>query len=223
MQMRCGTEEAEKRIGRWRLNKTIRGRLRPDSRWLRCAMAAACATIALGCASGGGGAAASSANAEPVARLEGNHATNVDLTMAKPTPEKKTLNLELDFALRHKDEFDHLMDHINDRSSPMYHHWLTQEQMHARFGESRAEFDAVRQWLVAQGFTITDQSYGTNADFIKFTGSIGEIEKAFQVHIVSPEYDTYASKEDPVVPARFNGVVSHIIGLDNVGALPSPY
>jgi hypothetical protein len=203
------------------------GQLAADGNFLRlgaahmvCAIiAVACAgLVAFGCASGSG-APAANASGEPVARLPQNHVTGVDLTMAKPASEKKSLNLEADFALRHQAEFDRLMDQINDRSSPMYHHWLTPAEMHARFGESRSQFDAFKQWLVAQGFTITDQSYGTNADFIKFRGTIGQIEKAFQVRIVSPEYDTYANKDDPVIPAQFNGVISHIIGLDNVGAL----
>jgi len=176
------------------------------------------ASIAAGCA-GGPGANSASANGEPVARLAGNHATGVDLTMAKPAPENKTLEMEADFALRHQAQFDRLMDEINDRSSPRFHHWLTPEQMHARFGESRSEFNAVEQWLRAQGFTITDKSYGTNADFIKFKGTIKQVEQAFQVRIVSPEYDTYANKDDPVIPAQFAGVISHIIGLDHAGAL----
>jgi hypothetical protein len=176
--------------------------------------ACGCATIVpSGCAND------SVPGSEPFVRLADNHVTNFDLTKDKSADESKTLGLEMDFALRHQAEFDHLMDQINDHSSPMYHHWLTPARMHARFGESRAEFDALRQWLIAQGFTITDQTYGTNADFIKFKGTIGQIEKAFHVCIVSPEYDTYANENDPAIPARFNGVVSHIIGLDNVGAL----
>lgn len=197
--------------------------------WLRPAATIACAIVAIGwaliaaygCATivPSGCANDSIAGAEPVVRLTGNHVTNIDLSKDKYADESKTLNLEMDFTLRHQAKFDHLMDQINDRSSPMYHHWLTPAEMHARFGESRAEFDAIRQWLIAQGFTITDQTYGTNADFIKFRGTIGQIEKAFHVCIVSPEYDTYANENDPAIPARFNRVISHIIGLDNVGAL----
>jgi kumamolisin len=197
--------------------------LRSGGRWIiargRAIIAAAlAASIAAGCA-GGPGMNAVSANGEPVAHLAGNHATGVDLTMAKPAPENKTLEMEADFALRHQAQFDQLMDQINDRSSPKYHHWLTPEQMHARFGESQSEFNAVEQWLRAQGFAIIDKSYGTNADFIKFKGTIKQVEQAFQVRIVSPEYDTYANRDDPVIPAQFAGVISHIIGLDNVGAL----
>lgn len=205
--------------------RTRTAKFLPQGRTWRTATRLACTTIAamcagaaaFGCASGP--AATAGQSGQPVARLRDNHATGVDLTMAKAADDKKTLNLELDFALRHQAEFDRLMDEINDRSSPRYHHWLTPAEMHTRFGESRTEFDSVKQWLTAQGFTITDQSYGTNADFIKFSGTIGQIEKAFQVRIVSPEYDTYANKDDPVIPAQFQGVVSHIIGLDNVGAL----
>lgn len=191
----------------------------PSAVRLAPAIVAAVCAGAFGCAGGPGSATPAGENAQPVAHIADNHVTGVDLTMAKPAPESKTLNMEADFAMRHQAEFDKLMNQINDRSSPRYHHWLTPAEMHARFGESRGEFDAVRQWLIAQGFAITDQSYGTNADFIKFRGTIGQVEKAFHVRIVSPEYDTYANKDDPVIPAQFAGVISHIIGLDNVGAL----
>jgi kumamolisin len=111
------------------------------------------------------------------------------------------------------------MRQIANPHSPQYRHWLSPEQMHARFGESQSEFDAVQQWLQAQAFTITDQSYGTNADYIRFKGTIGQIEKAFDVELVLPEFDRYAARNDPAIPARFNGVISRVAGLEEVGPL----
>src|SRR5262249_4809953 len=134
-------------------------------------------------------------------------------------PADKVIPLEVEFAMRDKQQFDELMNQIADPHSSQYRHWLTPEEMHARFGETQSQFDDVVRWLQEQGFTVTDKSYGTNADYIRFKGTIGQIEKAFDVELVTPEFDRYAAKNDPAIPAKFNGVISRIVGLEEVGPL----
>jgi hypothetical protein len=46
---------------------------------------------------------------------------------------------------------------------------------------------------------------------------VAQIDKAFQVHIMEPEFELYVPREDPVIPAQFNGLVARVNGLDNVG------
>ena len=152
-------------------------------------------------------------------RLEHDRPEGMDLTQAHDAPEDKVIPLEIEFAMHNKEQFDQLMQAIADPHSSQYHRWLTPEEMHARFGETQAQFDEVLRWLQEQGFTITDKSYGTNADYIRFKGTIGEIEKAFDVELVLPEYDHYAAKNDPAIPAKFKGVISRIVGLEEVGPL----
>jgi hypothetical protein len=177
------------------------------------------------CAAGhrpfGAASSTSTTNAagEPIVRLQNDRPKGVDLTLDHEAPRDRVIGLELEFALRNQQEFDDMMRQIDDPHSPQYHHWLTPEQMHSRFGESQAQFDEVLKWLQTQGFTITDKSYGTNADYIRFRGSIAQIEKAFDVELVSPEYDQYAARTDPGIPARFDGVISRIAGLEVVGPL----
>jgi hypothetical protein len=170
----------------------------------------------LGCASNSGTEAAASAT--PVTRLQ-SRPTAMDPLMdkAKPAPGDHVMQLELEFALRNKAEFDQLMADISNPHAKRYQQWLTPEEMHTRFGESQAEFDAVLQWIGAQGFAITDKSFGSNDDFIRFKGTVAQINKAFQVHIMEPQFELYVPKEDPVIPAQFAGVISRINGLDNVG------
>ena len=166
---------------------------------------------AYGCA--GAGDNGGEAGGKPVARLQGLHPTGVDLSAFKPAPSDKEIALELNFAMQHKDQFDELMRESQNPGSKQHEHWLTPEEMHARFGESRAQFDAVEQWLNSQGFTIMEKSYGSNEDYIKFKGAIGQVEKAFKVEIVSPQYDRFANKQDPAIPPQFVGVISGIAGL----------
>ena len=187
---------------------------------VRCAgrvpllLAMSIATI--GCASNAGTEAA--ANATPVTRLQ-SRPTAMDPLMdkAKPAPRDHVMQLELEFALRNKPEFDQLMADISNPHSKRYRQWVTPEEMHTRFGESQAEFEAVLGWIAAQGFTITDKNFGSNDDFIRFKGTVAQINKAFQVHIMEPQFELYVPKEDPVIPAQFAGVIARINGLDNVG------
>jgi subtilase family serine protease len=154
----------------------------------------------------------------PGVRLQ-NRPTVLDPLMAhaKEAPPDQVMKMELEFAVRNQAQLDQLMAEIESPRSKRYHQWVTPEEMHSRFGESRAEFDAVKQWLQSEGLTITDTSYGTNEDFIRFSGTVAQVDQAFQVHIMEPQFELYVPKEDPVIPSRFQGVIARINGLDNVG------
>jgi kumamolisin len=189
-------------------------------RILLCGLLVTTGLGAAGCASGSRNSAA--ANAVPVVQLQ-NRPTALDSQLAKApeAPADKVMTMELEFAQRNQAELDKLMAEINDPHSPRYQQWLTPEEMHARFGEKQDQFDAVAQWLQSQGFTITDKSFGGNEDYIRFTGTVAQVDRAFQVHIMEPEFELYVPREAPVIPARFNGVIGRINGLDNVGFLSS--
>jgi Pro-kumamolisin, activation domain len=150
---------------------------------------------------------------EPMTRLGVNHPTNVDLKHDLPVPRDKVLDLQVDFAMHNQAEFDRLSREIDDKKSPMYHHWLTPREVHARFGETAEQFHAVEAWLESSGFTITRTSYGGNADYIQFKGTVSQVEDAFKIKLVQPMYDRYINSEDPAIPQRFVGVISTVSGL----------
>jgi hypothetical protein len=183
------------------------------------------AVAVVGCSSTtgvlGGGNAERTTNpsGEPLVRLQHDRPEDIDLSTAHDAPPDKVVPLEVEFATRNKEQLDQLMLEINDPHSPRYQHWLTPEEMHSQFGETQDDFNQVLQWLQQQGFTITDKSYGTNADYIRFKGTLAQIEKAFDVRIALPEFDHYAVRNDPAIPAKFNGVISRIVGLEEVGPL----
>jgi hypothetical protein len=193
-------------------------------RWLASiglafALAASSCSTTTGVIGGGAAERTTSASGEPLVRLQHDRPEGIDLSKEHDAPTDVVIPLEVEFAMRNKQQFDDLMREIADPHSTQYQQWLTPEQMHARFGETQSQFNDVLQWLQGQGFTITDQSYGTNADYIRFKGTVGEVEKAFDVQLVLPEFDHYAAKNDPAVPARFDGVISRIVGLEEVGPL----
>jgi hypothetical protein len=181
-------------------------------------VASGCSTTS-GILGGGEAARTTSTRGEPLVRLQHDRPEGIDLSKDHDVPADNVIPLEVEFAMRNKQQFDELMGEIADPHSSQYHRWLTPEEMHARFGETQSQFDEVLRWLQEQGFTITDKSYGTNADYIRFKGTIGQIEQAFDVQLVMPEFEHYAAKNDPAVPAKFDGVISRIVGLEEVGPL----
>jgi subtilase family serine protease len=155
----------------------------------------------------------SSAEDQNLPRLKGGEHADLDISRAPPTPITDVIELEVGFAMRNKAEFDQLMAQMQDRSSPQYHHWLTPDQMHERFGETRAQFDAVQQWLTSQGFTITDKAYNQNEDYIRFKGTVAQVQQTFKVRLFSPIYDRYMTNDDPAIPPQFVGVISSVTGF----------
>jgi subtilase family serine protease len=189
----------------------VRGAL---ARLLSAAVFATLALVVFGCAE----TSDQPANAVPVTPIQ-HHSTALNSLMkkAKEAPSDKVLTMELEFANHDQAELDRLMAEVEDPHSKHYHQWLDPAEVHARFGESQDQFNAVLQWIQAQGFSVADQTYGSNEDYIRFTGTVAQVDKAFQVHIMEPEFELYVPREDPVMPAQFSGVVERVNGLDNVG------
>ncbi len=180
-----------------------------DCKWLA---AIVLAVLLISQAAGCAGTADSGGN-DNATRLAVNHPTGVDVVHDVPVPRDKVLDLEVDFAMRNQAEFDQFMHEIDDKKSPEYHHWLTPQETHARFGETAGQFHAVEQWLKSEGFTITEESYDTNADYIKFSGTAEQIERVFKLRLVEPMYDRYTNSKDPAIPPQFVGVISTVGGL----------
>jgi subtilase family serine protease len=153
------------------------------------------------------------ASGEPVVRLSQNNPTNVDLRHDHAVPRDKMLELEVDFAMRNQAEFNELSKAIDDPNSPHYQQWLTPQEMHARFGETKNQYEAVAAWLKSEGFTITEKRYGQNEDYIKFRGTAEQTEEAFKIKLLEPMYDRYISSADPAIPPQFVGVISRVGGL----------
>ncbi len=108
-----------------------------------------------------------------------------------------------------------LMDQQNP-NSPSYHQWLTPEQFGARFGLASADLAKVQAWLTSQGFTITSTARSSTS--ISFTGTVGQVQRAFgtDIHTVSADGEQHITNlSDPTLPAALAGVVLDITGLND--------
>jgi hypothetical protein len=108
-----------------------------------------------------------------------------------------------------------------DPSSPQYHHWLTPDQFATRFGMAQPDIDKVKTWLEQQGFAIN--SIMRSRTGIRFSGSVGQIESAFQTQM---HYYTvggqkhFAPSTALSVPAGLAGVVAGVRNLDDFRPRP---
>jgi subtilase family serine protease len=78
-------------------------------------------------------------------------------------------------------DLDALTAAQQDPASPLFHKWITPDQFAARFGMAQADLDAVQSWLQQQGFTI--ESVARSRNLIRFSGTVGQVELAFQTQM----------------------------------------
>jgi Pro-kumamolisin, activation domain/Bacterial Ig-like domain (group 3) len=113
-------------------------------------------------------------------------------------------------------DLEALLDAQQDKSSPLYHAWLTPEEFGRRFGPSDADLRAVTDWLVLEGFHDVLVAAGRNA--VEFSGTAGQVAKAFSTRIENYAVEgaaRVANASDPRIPAALAPVVDGILSLHN--------
>jgi len=78
-------------------------------------------------------------------------------------------------------DLEALLAEQQNPSSALYHRWLNPDQFAARFGMAQADIDKVQTWLQQQGFSI--DSVARSKNMIRFSGSVGQVELAFQTQM----------------------------------------
>src|SRR5215475_659213 len=131
---------------------------------------------------------------------------------------QKTLTLTITFALQHRARLESLLAAQQDSSSRDYQQWLTTEEFRRRFYVTDSQFRDVVQWLTNQGFTVIEGSRDEN--FVRFRGSVAEVERLFDTTIELFGTGTrFGNVSAPAIPARFDGVIGDVAGLDNLSAV----
>lgn len=113
--------------------------------------------------------------------------------------------------------FDQQLLAQRDPASPEYQHWLSADEIGARFGVSQHDIDAVSAWLASQGLAVGAVSNSRMR--IHFAGSAGAVERAFATGLavfpVGPGKRA-APTQDPQVPAALATVIASVDGLSSV-------
>jgi subtilase family serine protease len=146
--------------------------------------------------------------------LVGNHPGEAVTYRALGDLEANTpLAMEIRFALRNTKALDKLLVDQQNPASPKYHKWLKTGEFQKSFGASDSQMSAVADWLTGEGFTVTNRSAGS----LQFNGAATQAERTFAVRIAKfGNGSLFANTSDPVIPAKFSGVIGSIRGMDNI-------
>ena len=103
-----------------------------------------------------------------------------------------------------------------NRSSPLYHKWLTPDEFAERFGVADSDIAKVTSWLEQQGFTVDGVARSKNR--VTFSGTVRQVEAAFdtELHYYSVAGGRrYALSKDLSVPAALSSVVQSVANLSS--------
>ncbi len=93
------------------------------------------------------------------------------------------------------------LDSLEDPNSPNFRKFLTPDQFGSRFGVSESDVSRVTGWLKEHGFQVAGVNKGRTG--LEFSGTIGQIQEAFQVPIRTYNLHGmrhWANAADPSIP-----------------------
>ncbi len=123
--------------------------------------------------------------------------------------------------LHNERKLDQLVASQKQKGSANYQKWITQDQFNSSFSPTAQEVKAVQNFLSAHGLTVL--TVAENNFYVKVQGTVGAIEKAFNVQIDSYNLngETHRSnKADPSVKNSAGGLIAAVTGLDDYGFQP---
>src|ERR1700678_1513169 len=134
----------------------------------------------------------------------------------------KVIEVSIWLQLHNRSQFDALTQSLYDRTSPNYHHWLKPSDIAARFAPTAQEAKTVQQFFAAHNLTVVKT--GPNNFYVRARGSVGDVEKAFQVQLNNYQVGAKiirANAGDPYVDGAAGPLVRAVSGLDP-GAFEHP-
>jgi subtilase family serine protease len=136
--------------------------------------------------------------------------------LMQTTDPNQQLNLSIGLQLRNPADLDSLLSAIYNPQSPQYHQYLTPDQFNQLFAPTPDQVQQVVSFLQGQGLTVT--SIAPNNLLIDATGSVAQVQQAFNVQINNYQVGNqtfYANATSPSVPASISPLITSIGGLDN--------
>jgi subtilase family serine protease len=127
----------------------------------------------------------------------------------------KVIEVSIWLQLHSRNQFDALTQSLYDRSSSNYHHWLKPKDIAARFAPTVEEAKTVQQFLTAHNLTVVKT--GPNNFYVRARGTVGDVEKAFQVQLNNYQVGDKtirANAGDPYIEGPAGPLVRAVSGLD---------
>lgn len=132
------------------------------------------------------------------------------------------LTLVLSRSPEQEAALEQLLADQQNPASPNYHHWLTPEQMGARFGISDADIAAIQGWLQSQGLHVNWIS--PSRVFVGFGGAAIDVNRAFGTELryyAVNGAERISVSSDPTIPRALAPVIRAVRGLYSIDERPA--
>ncbi len=110
-----------------------------------------------------------------------------------------------------KREIRKVIDEQQDKRTANYHQWVTPQEFGEHFGVDDNDLAQIEAWLSSQGFTVDEVSKSKRV--IKFSGNIGQVERAFQteMHLYDLHGELHVANSTEIsVPEAFSKVIAGV-------------
>jgi subtilase family serine protease len=109
-----------------------------------------------------------------------------------------------------------LIDDMHNPALPaVYHHWLTQKEIGARFGLAPEDLEIIQTWLKSHGFSV-NRVYSSGL-VIDFSGTAAKVREAFHTeihHLALPNGERHiGNMSNPKIPAAIAPAIRGIASL----------
>jgi subtilase family serine protease len=126
------------------------------------------------------------------------------------------LLLQLQRSPEQQAALDAVMDSLHDPKSPSYHQWLTAAEFGQQFGLAPQDITTITSWLQSYGFAVN--SVYTNGLLIDFSGTAGEVRRAFHTEIHSLNVNGVphiANMSDPQIPEALAPAIVGVVSMND--------
>ena len=151
-----------------------------------------------------------------VALTHAGQTEGVDLGPASPSVTLDDLQIVLKRSPEQQQALDILLVRQHQQGDPLFQAWLTPAEFGETFGISEQDVAPIREWLQGQGFSVG--SVRADEMVIDFSGSIGQVERAFNVEIhryrAADGSIHLAAAEEQQIPKQISKSVLGFTGLN---------
>jgi hypothetical protein len=189
------------------------------------AMVATCSVVPNIAASGAAGNAAADGGARSAPAAVDRSQTPLAVRdhsarLTGKTNASQHLRLALGIRTRDTAGAERFNQQVQDKSSPLFHKYLTADQWNSRFGPTAADEQAVVDWAKANGLTVSRRY--SNRLLVDVDAPVSAIAAALHVNInnYSLKGETFFSNDvDPSLPSSIRSIVTSVDGINNLNHL----
>jgi subtilase family serine protease len=127
----------------------------------------------------------------------------------------KTIEVSIWLQPHNRAALDALAKDLYNSASPNYRHWINRSDFATRFAPTAAEATAVKNFFTSNNLKVV--KVGPNNFFVRARGTVGDVEKAFQVQLNNYQVagqTVRANDRDPFITGAAASLVRSVAGLN---------